>query len=268
VTSVAVVTVVHGGHARLAEQISGLRRQARLPDLHVVVALEDPEVEWALGEHTAGRALPWTVEVVKVPAPGERGLPYAAAYNAGVTAAIEGGAGILALVDPACVPLPGFVGRHAAALEPRHLSRPERPVLSCGPVRSDPPGSNGREKDGSRVGRMAWSWAFATTSSSWTRLGGFDDAYLGHGVAELDLGERLRATSGTVLWSDEAATVRQHADDGRALSPADHLTNADRFARRWGRRPPRPWSTGLGETSVVERPDGGGRTTTRSGPPV
>lgn len=230
-TPVAVVTVAHGNHRALAAQIAGLLRQSSTLDLHVVVALEDPELEWALGEHTAALDLPWAVEVVKVPAPGDRGLPYAAAYNAGVTTALDDGAGIVALLDATCVPMPGFVESHAGVLGPRVRGGSARPVLSCGPVRA-------LETD-RRSGalRTAWSGAFATTAASWTRVEGFDDGYLGHAGEDLDLGERFAAVSGTVLWLDDAVAVQHHGDEEPAPQARDLVDNANRFARRWGRWP-------------------------------
>jgi N-acetylglucosaminyl-diphospho-decaprenol L-rhamnosyltransferase len=252
VTPVAVVSVAHGNLAALAAQITGLRAQSTLPDLHVVVALEDPELEFALGEHTASLDLPWKVEVLKVPAPGERGLPYAAAYNAGVTTALEDGAGIVALLDPGCVPLSGFVAAHRGALEPRLRTGNERPVLSCGPVRTLEPGG----RSGSL--RTSWSRAFATTAASWARVGGFDDAYLGHAGGDLDLGERFAEAAGTVLWLDDGAVLlHDDGDDAAATQARDLVDNANRFARRWGRRPFAGRLAELEELGLVARGDDG-----------
>lgn len=287
-TPLALVTVAHGEHEALAAQIWALRRQSVLPDLHVVVALDDPELEWALGEHTAALDLPWEVEVVKVPASGDRGLPYATAYNAGVVTALESGAEIVALLDATCTPMPGFVEGHARILGPRVLAGTERPVLDCGPVhvlepgRTVPPphewtstmlraGTSGRPGGAARRRssslRTAWSRAFATTATSWTSVGGFDDGYLGHAGEDLDLGERFAAASGTVLWTEDAA-VLQRGDDDSAPQTRDLVDNANRFARRWGRLPFEQRLTELEEMGMVARADDGSLVTTSDPAPV
>jgi hypothetical protein len=76
----AVVTIVSGRHGHLAVQAEGLARGTRRPDLHVVVAMDDPD---------AAAVVPGA-DVVTVPRVQGR-LPLAAARNAGVARAREAG---------------------------------------------------------------------------------------------------------------------------------------------------------------------------------
>ena len=41
---VAVITIAHGRHDHLRGQIAGLAGGSRVPDLHVVAAMDDPEI--------------------------------------------------------------------------------------------------------------------------------------------------------------------------------------------------------------------------------
>jgi N-acetylglucosaminyl-diphospho-decaprenol L-rhamnosyltransferase len=90
--TLAVVTIVHGRHDHLALQEAGLLRSTRLPDVHVVVAMDDPAIA-----DLAGRD-PFPRRVIRVPR--ENGhLPLARARNIGAQTAIAGGATVLVFLD-------------------------------------------------------------------------------------------------------------------------------------------------------------------------
>ncbi len=154
----AVVTIAHGRHEHLRGQQWGLARQSVGPDLHVVVAMGDPEV--ALVAHEAadegahrgahqgahegahesafrdahdpyGQA---RVVTVHLDTAGEQ-LPLAHARNAGARAAMQAGADRLVFLDVDCIPAPGTLERYAAVLDAaeRDPASPG-PVVACGTV--------------------------------------------------------------------------------------------------------------------------------------
>ncbi len=285
---VAVVTIVHGRHDHLRGQLWGLRRQVRSPDLHVVVAMDDPEVGGVVAAHAApDRA----AVVVPVAAPGGR-LPLARARNAGVAVARERGAGVVVLLDVDCVPSPDLVRRYVDVVGTQQALAGDRPVVVCGGVRYlDEPttllgpagwtwgrlerGSTphpGRPLPGPGVSveadlRRFWSLSFATTTRSWERIGGFDETYVGYGGEDTDFGQRLGAADGLLLSTGGAVALHQHHESHSP--PLAHVTdvvdNANRFAERWGWWPMTGWLDAFEDLGLVRRePSGRFRVTTRA----
>ncbi len=280
---VAVVTIVRGRHAHLRAQRWGMRRQLRAPDLHVVVAMDDPDVAAALADDDAAAPPPWTTRVIDVPLVHGR-LPVAAARNAGVAEAGAAGAEVLVLLDGDCIPSPGLVDRYAGVLSERCSRGADRPVVACGEVRHLDAATTALDADartwealdagssphagravvsarGRRVAdlRTFWSLSFATTAAAWDRVGGFDEEYVGYGGEDLDFGQRLGAAHGTLLWLGGAVAYHQH-HDGHG-PPARHVRqvveNANRFAQRWGWWPMRVLLDELEDIGLVTRgPDG------------
>lgn len=107
----AVVTIVHGRHEHLERQLWGLRRQSRLPDAHVVVAMDDPHVEAVARKHRGD----WDLHVATTPRR-DGHLPLATARNLGVDVAARAGADRVVLLDVDCIPSAGLVGRYAGVL--------------------------------------------------------------------------------------------------------------------------------------------------------
>lgn len=258
---VAVITLVHGRHTHLRRQAEGLRAGSRVPDLHVVVAMDDPGVP----------ALVPDAVVVPLEAD-ERGLPLAAARNAGVAAARARGAELLVLLDVDCIPGPDLVARYAAA---------GVDGLLCGPVAYLPPaGPDGYPlpeldrlatphpaRPVPRPGEVLpvqdpdlfWSLSFACTPSTWDRVGGFCDRYAGYGAEDTDFA-RSAASAGVPMWWVGGA-VAYHQDHGPSGATADHLDDLLRngrvFAERWGRWPMTGWFEELQQQGLVRR-DGDG----------
>ncbi|WP_235509513.1 glycosyltransferase family 2 protein [Terrabacter sp. Soil811] len=276
----AVVTIVHGRHTHLARQLWGLRRQTRLPDLQVVVAMDDPEVE-QLARSQAG---PWDVRVESLPRREGR-LPLAAARNLGVAVASRAGAEQVMLLDVDCIPSPGLVERYAAVLgdERRRSPGPDvAPLVLAGEVAYLPPAPAGRDyrdldlaalasphparptlaSDEVRPAedlRLFWSLSFALTVRSWNAVGGFDEAYVGYGGEDTDFGQRLGASGGRLLWVGGAAAHHQHHPT--SSPPVQHVhdvvANANRFARRWGWWPMEGWLDAFATLGLARRdPDG------------
>ncbi len=276
---VAVVTIVRGRHDHLRGQLWGLRRQTRVPDLHVVVAMDDPQVPGVL----ALEDTPWPTRVVPLAAPDGR-LPLSAARNAGAAVAATQGATVLVVLDVDCIPAPGLVARYAEVVADLAGREPDRPVLACGEVRYLDAGTSRLGPGlrtwhaldrGSRVHparpavpagvtraedeRLFWSLSFATTPRSWTRLGGFDEGYLGYGGEDTDFGQRLRHADGAMFWVGGALAYHQHHE---SQSPpvrhvVDVVANANRFAARWGWWPMHGWLEELDDLGLVRREEGG-----------
>ena len=282
---VAVVTIVHGRHTHLERQLWGLRRQSRVPDLQVVVAMDDPEVE-PLARSQAG---PWDVRVASLPRREGR-LPLAAARNLGVAVAARGGAEQVVLLDVDCIPSPRLVERYAAVLADEHRHRPDAdgaPLVLSGEVAYLPPAPAGRDyreldlaalaaphparpvlaPDEVRPAedlRLFWSLSFALTVRSWEAIGGFDETYVGYGGEDTDFGQRLGACGGRLLWVGGAAAHHQHHPT--SSPPVQHVhdvvANANRFARRWGWWPMEGWLDAFATRGLARRdPDGTWRVT-------
>lgn len=278
---VAVITIAHGRHDHLERQVWGLTRQTRPPDLHVVVAMDDPGLAAVVD---AAGAPSWETVVTAV----ERRdglLPLASARNAGARAAAERGATALVFLDVDCIPSDALVSRYREVLaasrgEPAAW---ERPVVACGEVLyldAQPPGVDYRDCDLTSLARphparpalepegleraqdltLFWSLSFGVTTDDWDRLGGFDEDYLGYGGEDTDFGQRIRAAGGTMLWIGGARAYHQH--HASSSPPVNHLEeivdNANRFAAKWGWWPMEAWLMAFQEAGLARRLDDGG----------
>jgi GT2 family glycosyltransferase len=252
--SVAVVTVVRGRHEHLRAQLAGLAAGRRRPQLHVLVSMDDPQV----GEIAGGYDL--TVPVaVPVPVPNE--LPLAAARNHGAQVALSAGADLLVFLDVDCIPSTRMLERYvAAALDSRHWDS-----LLCGPVAYLPdPGSDGYRLDelatlatphparpdppsGQVVQaedrRLFWSLSFAATATTWRRVGGFCEQYVGYGGEDTDYVETAARAGVGMRWVGGATAFHQYHQV--SSPPVEHrdaiLRNARLFHRRWGWWPMTGW---------------------------
>ncbi|PKW26558.1 glycosyltransferase family 2 protein [Phycicoccus duodecadis] len=272
---VAVVTIAHGRHDHLRGQRWGLARQTRVPDLHVVVAMDDPGLTAVLAD-TPVAAL--EDHVVPVPVAGGR-LPLARARNVGVAAALERGAEVVVLLDVDCIPGPDLVARYTEVLAPRLGRHVGFPVVACGEVRyldapttavaedarswaaldagsaphrarpALPAGAVQRSHDT----RLFWSLCFAVTAQDWARIGGFDEGYVGYGAEDTDFGQRLEAAYGALLWLGGATAYHQdHGDGGLPVRHVrDIVENGARFAARWGWWPMRGWLDAFEDLGLV-----------------
>ena len=278
---VAVVTIVHGRHEHLERLLWGLGRQTRRPDVLVVVAMDDPEVERILQDDRLREPGDGPAREVVCVATGRVGgsLPLAAARNLGVDTAEAAGTSHLVLLDVDCIPSPGLVERYTSL-----LVRPEAPRLEvlAGEVAYLPPPPEGRdyreldldalsaphsgrptlEADEMLVAddlRLFWSLSFATTTTTWRAVGGFDPAYVGYGGEDTDFGQRLAAAGATLTWAGGARAHHQHhpTQDPPTQHLHDIVSNANRFARRWGWWPMESWLDAFSRAGLVgRRPDG------------
>ncbi len=278
----AVVTIAHGRHDHLGGQLRGLRSGTNHPDLHVVVALDDPAIAGVIRAHP-GYA---TGHATVIECPAGAHLPLARARNIGAAHALEAGADMIVFLDVDCIPSPTLVARYrAVAADPRHQD-----ALLCGPVTYLPPAG----PSGYDLGRLAeavdphparpcppddavhdtgdyalfWSLSFALTAPTWHTVGGFCEDYEGYGGEDTDFARCAEARGVPMRWVGGAHAFHQHHDVQKP--PVDHLDdivrNAYVFHRRWGRWPMEGWLSAFEERGLITRgPDGTPRLVQLSG---
>jgi GT2 family glycosyltransferase len=247
---VAVVTIVSGRHDHVERQHAGLPEDVD----YIVVAMNDPALlEWRPTEPTA------TV----IPITSDDRLPVAAARNLGATRAIERGAELLVFLDVDCIPLPGLIaGYAAAATDDRLLTGAVGylPEGSLDPQDAHFHGFRPRPVEGEIVAgesRLFWSLSFASTLAVWTRIGGFDEAFLGYGGEDTDFALRAESDGLDVVWVGGAEAVHQyHPTNSPPVQHLDDiLRNGAIFSKRWGFWPMQGWLDAFVEMGLVERND-------------
>lgn len=272
-TAPSVVTVVRGRHEHLERQRRGLESSPILPADHVVVAMDDPELvdRW----HPSGVLAD---HLVTLPVPPD-GLPLAAARNLGARTAIERGAHQLVFLDVDCVPTPGTLEAYARAASTAEGTA----AVLCGPVAYLPPAPPGgydleAEARAARPhpGRPApepdevvadpeahhlfWSLSFSVSRTTWERIGGFDERYVGYGAEDTDFGQRAARAGVPLAWVGGATALHQHhpTQDPPVQHLADIVRNGRLFAETWGWWPMRGWLEGFEARGLVRRDGHGG----------
>jgi hypothetical protein len=258
----AVVTPVAGRHDHLAMQRRGLERGRRHPDVHVVVAMADPDVASAIDG-------PLTTAVHHVGRPGGT-LPLAYARNAGAALALDGGADVLVFLDVDCVPSAHLIARYAEVAQSSYGEG-----LLCGAVAYLPPpptggyriddlpygaaGHPGRPvapEDGVITNgphELFWSLSFAVTRATWLAAGGFDETYIGYGGEDTDFGQRAKAIGIPLHWIGGAWAYHQFhpTADPPTQHVDDILRNSAIFRRKWGWWPMTGWLQAFRELGLV-----------------
>lgn len=269
--SIAVITIVRGRHHHLALQHAGLERSSTAPDVHIVVAMDDPSLV------APGSEAEWDQKVVHVPAVGGR-LPLARARNVGARAAIHAGATTLVFLDVDCIPSPTLIGSYAAWAS----REPTQGDLLCGPVTYlTPPPPTGYNLDllpelvsphlarpcpapgaverSTENYELFWSLSFALTAATWSLIGGFDEAYVGYGGEDTDFARRAEATGTALAWIGDAHAFHQHHPV--SSPPVEHVgdivRNASVFYERWGEWPMRGWLDAFEARGLVGRSESG-----------
>ncbi|WP_304048890.1 galactosyltransferase-related protein, partial [Jatrophihabitans endophyticus] len=259
----AVVTVVHGRHDHLRAQRRFLARCVPPPQQHVVVALDDPDVEGVLDGQPDLPTLLVRVDTT----PG--GLPVAAARNAGARTALDDGADLLVFLDVDCLPSPTLIGDYDVAL----ARRPDTVV--CGPVTYLPPTPPAgwddaalREERAPHPARpdpspgefvpigpaLFWSLSFAVRPATWHALGGFYEGYVGYGGEDTDLGFRAADAGIDIVFVGGADAYHQHhpVTDPPVEHLDDIVRNAGIFRRRHGTLPMTGWLAAFREAGLLE----------------
>lgn len=262
----AVITPVSGRHEHLRNQVSAFDRSRAAPDVHVVVAMNDPAVAQRIPSHS-------TVHVEHL-ASDDRRLPVAAARNLGAQKALDLGAELLVFLDVDCVPTPTMLDRYidAAAQRPG--------VLLCGPVTYLPPAGpdgydldqlesrvnphparpnpeSGKVIDGSDY-TLFWSLSFALDASTWQKTGGFFTGYAGYGGEDTDFGQVAAAQGVPLCWVGGAHALHQHhpVSDPPVEHLDDILINAAVFRDRWGWWPMHGWLDAFEGLGLITASDG------------
>nr|WP_240189394.1 galactosyltransferase-related protein [Nakamurella flavida] len=265
---VATVTIVTGRHRHLVNQQRGLAAGTRVPDVCVVVDMDDPE---AAALTRSGPLAGTATEIRCVSVPVTSGLPLAAARNAGAAAALAAGADVVVFLDVDCVPSPTLVDTYARA-----VADEAEPTLHCGVVRylrpeidagavhpadlsGEPhaarPVPAAGEVQRSEQWQLFWSLSFAVSPATWHRVGGFDEGYTGYGAEDTDLGYRAVVRAGVpISWTGGADAFHQYHPT--QSPPVQHLddivTNAGIFFDRWGFWPMEGWLIAFAEAGLAE----------------
>lgn len=243
----ALITLAHGRHDHLAAQAAALRRSTVQPLAHVVVAMDDAEID----------AVVPTADVVHLPLEQGR-LPLARARNAGVARARMLGAELFVLLDVDCLPAPQLLERYRAVAG-------SYAGVFCGPVGYLPerPAGGYPSSGLHRLARphssrpvpaadaalpltdpsLFWSLSFALTAQAWAQTGGFCERYSGYGGEDTDFGHTA-ARAGLALWSVGGAwAYHQHHGDSGPITKHLHdvVRNAGVFHDRWGWWPMSGW---------------------------
>ncbi|MGE2836184.1 glycosyltransferase family 2 protein [Mycobacterium sp. SMC-4] len=261
----AVITTVHGRHVHLRNQIRGLQRSTRPADIHVVVALGDPDVPSVL--RRTGH------DAVLVEYPAAPPLPLAAARNEGARSALAAGADLLVFLDVDCIPSPALIARYRqAAAHSDH-----RDALLCGPVtylpaagpsgydldtlseQVDPHPARPCPDDESIVATddyaLFWSLSFAVRRDTWEAIGGFCEEYEGYGGEDTDFACRAAAQGVPMRWVGGAHAFHQHhpVEDPPVRHLDDIVRNACVYHRRWGSWPMGGWLDAFEQQGLITR---------------
>ena len=262
----AVVTAVHGRAGHLHRQLDGISRSARLPDMHVIVAIDDPAVP------DVAAASGYSAHVVHCDnGPGP--LPVASARNLGAVTALDRNADLLVFLDVDCIPGRDMLGRyHEAVADPEHGD-----ALLCGPVTYLPPPRGGEgyptalepminphparpaPTDGDIVAstdyELFWSLSFALTASAWRRIGGFCARYRGYGAEDTDFAQTACAAGVPMRWVGGAHAFHQFhpVSDPPVEHLHDIVRNATIFHQRWGWWPMPNWLDAFEQRGLITR---------------
>ncbi len=266
----AVVTIVRDRHAHLAGQVLGLRDQDRSPDTYVVVAIDDPVAHEVVRELVPAQ---WDVRMPFTPLRQGR-MPLSTARNLGAATAISAGAEHLVFLDVDCIPCPTLVRRYGEIMADAPGGGARRVI--CGDVAYEPPprrpgastAADGRPRHhparpplppGGILAvddvSLFWSLSFAVTARDFTRIGGFDEDYLGYGAEDTDFGQRLARSGGQLLFVGGAGAVHQYhpSPSPPVQHVADIVANANVFADKWGWWPMQTWLEQFRDRGLVHR---------------
>lgn len=255
-TTLSALTLVRNRQAHLDRLVEGLKLSASSPDELIVVDMSD-----------APARLPPVGFPVRVERLAGDALPLAAARN--LAAALASG-DILLFLDVDCIVSSAVCDRMQAVLaEHDAVICPEVLYLPAGAVRPGPLS----EVDLSAAGRphpvrpfpregespegnpgLFWSLAFALRRSTFHRLGGFDETYVGYGAEDTDLGFRIAREGLPLLFAGGVPVFHQHHDGYDP--PLQHfralIANAKRFHAAWSIWPMDGWLRAMADLGLVD----------------
>lgn len=259
---VAVITIVSGRHDHLRRQLAAFAHSTEQPDVHIVVAMNDPEIAAVTADHN--------VRVLECTGDDPATLELARARNLGAAAAIEAGARLLVFLDVDCIPGTTLLARYLSA----HTATPEMRLLYCGPVtylparhevfdprelpaftaphaaRPAPP--HGQTRISTEMS-LFWSLSFAITAPDWTSIGGFHTGYRGYGGEDTDFAMTAARAGMRIAWVGGADAYHQYHPV--STPPVEHLTdilrNGRLFRSRWGSWPMQGWLEAFAERGLI-----------------
>jgi GT2 family glycosyltransferase len=222
--------------------------------------------------------------VVEVPG-GPRGLPLAAARNAGARVALDSGADVVIFLDVDCLPAPRLVARYGAAAVITDAARATTgPSLLCGPVSYLPPpppdgypaaisladlGAPHPARPAPPDGQLQvencfelfWSLSFAVSATAWAALGGFHEGYVGYGAEDTDFACRAEAAGASLYWVGGAEAYHQYHPPSRhdPRKVGEMIRNAQLFHSRHGWWPMQAWLEDLAALGHLHFDPGAGR---------
>lgn len=257
---ISVCTLAGGRAGHLHNVVLGLNAQELPPD-ELVIAVMQPEPY----------VLPETRFPVRQLMIGADGIPLAAARNAAAKAA---NGETLIFLDVDCLPDPAFVADYARLLD-------EMDVLLMGEVLYLPAGATAggidiarfaeigvkhSERAGPPAGpigdctdyRCFWSLNFAMRRSTFLRVGGFDERYVGYGGEDTDFGRMVAEAGVPIHWVRGARVYHQH--HAHHMPPVHHIdsviANAARFRDKWGHFTMEHWLKAFTLMGLVRLQDG------------
>lgn len=255
-TTLSALTLVRNRQAHLDRLVEGLMLSASPPDELIVVDMSD-----------APMRLPPVGFPVHVERLASDALPLAAARN--LAAALASSDNLLFL-DVDCIVSSAVCGRMQAVLaEHNAVVCPEVLYLPAGAVRPGPLS----EVDLSAAGRphpvrpfpqegeslernpgLFWSLAFAIRRSTFHRIGGLDETYVGYGAEDTDLGFRIAREGLPLLFAGGAPVFHQHHEGYDP--PLQHfralIANANRFHAAWSVWPMDGWLRAMADLGLVD----------------
>ena len=255
-TSLSALTMVRNRQAHLDRLVEGLTLSASPPDELIVIDMSDAPV-----------TLPPLSFPVRVERLAGDALPLAAARN--LAAALASGDNLLFL-DVDCIVSSSVCSRMQALLaEHDAVVCPEVLYLPAGAVRPGPLSETGLRaagrphpvrrfpQEGESLERnpgLFWSLAFALRRSTFHRLGGFDETYVGYGAEDTDLGFRITREGLPLLFAGGAPVFHQHHEGYDP--PLQHfralIANAKRFHAAWSVWPMDGWLRAMADIGLID----------------